>query len=236
MSMFDIGMDENVVSQEDSLLQELIKHISKHGLSVGDKLPSIRTLAESFGCTQSQVRSTLLRAEALGLITIHPRSGCYVKSLSLGSMLQTFCLIFGSIGTDQMSLVELYDVKTALETAIVKDVALIRTESELLNMKNIIQQQEKAISKEEMISLDEKFHLYLATVSRNTFFYSLLSVILSMLHEARMGFNDYTSNYDEVIADHKQIYEAVKAKDENKAYEFARVHANRRKNRLLSYC
>ena len=224
------------ISEEDRLMSSLLRFIRDNGLKAGDKLPSIRTLSDSFSCTQSQRRGVILRAEALGFVMVQPRSGCYVRNTSLDSMLQTFCLLFETTMADDLSLVEIYDLKTALETAITKQVALIRTEGELLALRNIIVQEEAAADKDEMIKLDENFHMYLASISRNRFFLAVISVIQSMLRTARHSFADYVESYSQIINDHKNIYEAIKEKDSDSAYELASIHANRRKAKLLSCC
>ena len=150
------------ISAENKLMKDLLAFIRENNLKSGDKLPPIRVLSEHFNTTQSQMRTALLRLEALGVLMIQPRSGCYVKNISLDSMLQTFCLLFETAMTNEMSLIELYDLKTAIESTIAKQVALIRTEGELLSIKSILQQQEEAIERNERVALDEKFHLHLA--------------------------------------------------------------------------
>lgn len=228
--------DEHGISEDDRLLKDMLSYIRDSKLKPGDKIPSIRVLSETFKTTQSQMRSTLLRLEALGFLMIQPRSGCYVKDTSLDSMLRTFCLLFETAMTDEMSLIELYDLKTALETTIAQQVSQIRTDGELLSIRNILHQQETATEKDDMIALDEKFHLHLAQISRNPFYYAILSAIQSILRNARRSYTDYVATYDQTIADHNQIYQAIKEKNGDDAYYYSSIHSNRRKDILLSYC
>ena len=206
------------ISAENKLMKDLLAFIRESNLKSGDKLPPIRVLSEHFNTTQSQMRTALLRLEALGVLMIQPRSGCYVKNISLDSMLQTFCLLFETAMTNEMSLIELYDLKTAIESTIAKQVALIRTEGELLSIKSILQQQEEAADRDERVALDEKFHLQ------------------SILRNARREYPDYDDMYEQIVSDHNKIYIAIKERNENDAYYYASIHSNRRKDRLLSYC
>ena len=224
------------ISAENKLMKDLLAFIRENNLKSGDKLPPIRVLSEHFNTTQSQMRTALLRLEALGVLMIQPRSGCYVKNISLDSMLQTFCLLFETAMTNEMSLIELYDLKTAIESTIAKQVALIRTEGELLSIKSILQQQEEAADRDERVALDEKYHLHLAQISRNPFFYAILSAIQSILRNARREYPDYDDMYEQIVSDHNKIYIAIKERNENDAYYYASIHSNRRKDRLLSYC
>lgn len=224
-------------SDEDQLLFTLISYLSKKGFHVGDKLPGIRTLSEEMHLSQSQIRSTLLRAEAMGAIKIQPRSGCYLKSFEMGTLESVLRFLFLAYnGSLDLPLLDIYEVKTFLERGISKRVATIRTAEELLKLKDIIKRQEKAKELLEMINLDEEFHNYLASLSRNSFAAALISVIQSILHEERIKFTDYIDSYPQIIEDHWKLYESIRDKKEDEAAKNAEIHSNRRKEKLIGNC
>jgi|GEM_PF-1431619 len=231
-----ISLDQLNQSENDQFVITLIRYIKDKGLQPGDQLPSIRTMADEMHLTQSQIRSGFLRAEALGFISIQPRSGCYVKGIGLEKLTLLFGLFFTASYTGKTPLLDLYEVKTALEDGIVKKVVEIRTDSELYGLREIIEKQEKATSLEEMVSLDEAFHNYLAKMSRVELYEYLVSIIQSLLREPRMHFDDYVESFPTIIKDHWAIYEAIKNKDGEKAYESMDIHSNRRRVKLLKNC
>lgn len=220
--------------EEDRMVFALVSFIREKKLKSGDKLPSIRTFSQEFDLSQSQVRSGLMRASALGLIKIVPRSGCYVADLGLSNLIGPFALLFEAMYTDeQPPLFDLYELKTTLEMGISKRVAKIRTIEDLADLKRILDLMDGATEHTEMVRLDEIFHNKLAESSRNPLFFSLISVIHSMLRESRLHYLDFVSEFPQSRQEHRQLYEAIKNKDDLLASDIAERHSNRRKNILV---
>ena len=219
--------------EEDKMVFSLVRYIRTKGLKAGDKLPSIRTFSLELELSQSQVRSGLMRAAAMGLIKILPRSGCYVADMGLSAIIGPFALLFEAMYMNvQPPLFDLYELKTTLERGISKRVAKIRTVEDLAEIKIIIDAMDSATEQIDMIRLDEQFHNKLAESSRNPLFFSLINVIHSMLRESRMRYSDFVSEFPQSIKDHKDLYEALKSQNEVLAGEIAERHSNRRKERL----
>jgi len=219
--------------ETDRMVFALVRYIRERKLKSGDKLPSIRTFAEDFAVSQSQIRSGFMRCEALGLIKIVPRSGSYVAEMGLSNLIGPITLLFEAMYTDvNPPLFDLYDLKTTLERGISKRVAKIRTIEDLAELKLILDLMDDATEHEQMVDLDEKFHNKLALSSRNPLFFSLIKVIHSMLRESRMHYPDFVSEFPQSRKDHRELYEAIKAQDELAAGDIAERHSNRRKVRL----
>lgn len=220
---------------EDRLVFSLVRYIREKKLKAGDKLPSIRTFAMDFDVSQSQIRSGLMRAAALGLVNIVPRSGCYVSDLRLSNIVGPFALLFEAMYMNERPpLLDLYDLKTTLERGISKRVAKVRTIEDLSVLKGIVDSMDVVDKLEDMILIDEEFHNKLAEFSRNPLFYSLIRIIHSMLRESRLHYRDYVSEYPQSRKDHQELYQAIKNQDELLAGAIAERHSNRRKERLVS--
>ncbi len=219
---------------EDRFLFQLIKYIREHNLETGDRLPSIRAFAEEMNISQSQVRSGIMKAAALGMVEMRSRSGCYVCEIDLTTLVSTFSLLFESMYMHKdHPLFEIYELKTTLERGIMKRVAKIRTLEEVVELKQIIDSMEKAESQEEMIRIDEQFHNKLALISRNSLYYSLINVIQTMLRESRLNYTNYVSEYAQGITDHKVLLQAIKEQNEEMAGHLAETLSNRRKNLII---
>ncbi|QEN09468.1 FadR family transcriptional regulator [Oceanispirochaeta crateris] len=219
--------------EDDKMVLTLVSYIRTKGLKAGDKLPSIRSFASELNLSQSQVRSGFMRASALGLIKIVPRSGCYMANLGISELIGPFALLFEALYMNvQLPLFDLYELKTTLERGISKRVAKIRTIEELAQLKAIIDSMDKVSEQSEMVLLDEQFHNKLAECSRNPLFYSIINVIHSMLRESRMKYSDFVSEFPQSIKDHKDLYEALKEQDELLSGKIAERHSNRRIERL----
>lgn len=219
--------------EEDRMVFALVKYIREKKLKSGDKLPSIRTFSQELELSQSQIRSGFMRAAALGLIKVVPRSGCYVADMGLSTLIGPFALLFEAMYTDvQPPLFDLYELKTTLERGISKRVAKIRTIENLAELKIILGMMDRATEHPEMVRLDEMFHNKLAECSRNPLFFSLISVIHSMLRESRLHYADFVTEFPQSRMDHRDLYEAIKAQDDLLAASIAERHSNRRISRL----
>ncbi|WP_319416020.1 FCD domain-containing protein [Marispirochaeta aestuarii] len=220
-------------SSEDRIVFQLIKYVREHGYKEGDKLPSIRSFSEIFGISQSQTRSGVMKAAALGVVRMVPRSGIFLESFSFTHLVNTFSLLFEAMYINkQPPLIDLYDLKTTLDRGIAKRVARVRTIEELIELKQILDEMNSLKEKEEMVEADELFHNKLAAISRNQLFHSLIVIIQRMLHGSRMQYDDYVESYPQIIKDHQSLFEAIKNQDEEKSALLAEKHSNRRKVKL----
>lgn len=223
--------------EEDRMVFSLVRYIREKNLQPGDKLPSIRTFASELEVSQSQVRSGLLRAAAMGLIKIIPRSGCYVADMGLSNIIGPFALLFEAMYMNvEPPLFDLYELKTTLERGVAKRAAKIRTIEDLAELKKILDQMELVTEHAEMVRFDEAFHTRLAKASRNGLFYSLITVIHSMLRQVRLNYPDYVSEFPKSRSEHWALYEAIRDQDQLKAADIAEQHVTRRISRLaMSY-
>lgn len=227
-------LDSLCRDEEDRMVLTLVGYIREKGMKPGDKLPSIRTFATELGVSQSQVRSGFLRASAMGLIKIVPRSGCYMADVGLSSIIGPFALLFEAMYMNvQPPLIDLYELKTTLERGIAKRVATIRTIEDLSEMKGMLDRMDEVTEQVDMVRLDESFHDKLASSTRNPLFISLMSVIHSMLRQSRLSYSDFVSEFPQSRKDHRDLYEALRDQDALLAANIAEKHSNRRKQLLV---
>jgi len=220
--------------EEDRMVLMLVRYIREKGMKPGDKLPSIRTFSTELGVSQSQVRSGCLRAAAMGVLNIVPRSGCYLADVSLSGIIGPFTLLFEAMYMNvQPPLMDLYELKTTLERGISKRVAAIRTIEDLAELKQLLDAMETVTEHTEMVRLDEAFHEKLANSTRNPLFISLMRVIHSMLRHSRLSYPDFVSEFPQSRKDHRALYEALRDQNALKAADIAEQHSNRRKLLLV---
>ncbi len=221
-------------NQEDKFIFHLVRFIRSHNLSSGDKLPSIRDFSQEMDISQSQVRSGIMKASALGLVEMRSRSGCYVAKMDLTTLISTFSLLFEASSMNSAHpLFELYELKTTLERGIMKRVAKIRTIEEMVELKQIIDSMDSAETQEDMIRIDEQFHSKIAQISRNSLYYSLINVIQAMLRETRLLYTDYIAEWEQAVKDHKVMFDAIRDQDEDRAAHLAEILSNRRKDLII---
>ena len=70
------------------ILDELMKQIEKGLLKKGDKIPSVRQLAQSYHCSKDTVQKALLELRYQKYIYAVPKSGYYVLEQTQGDPLE----------------------------------------------------------------------------------------------------------------------------------------------------
>lgn len=83
------------------ILEWVKQQIQDEKLKTGDKLPSIRLLAEQFQCSKNTVAKALLELEKQHIIYAKPKSGYYVVDNHKTSVQQDIAIDFLSAGPDQ---------------------------------------------------------------------------------------------------------------------------------------
>jgi DNA-binding FadR family transcriptional regulator len=124
---------------QPDLVRELIRQIKSDGLSVGDRLPPIRTLAERFEVTGSAVRDAQIQLQTMGLINIMPRSGAVVQSVNFESMVGAFTnTLENALTQSDPSLFHLLDARQLIEVECATNAARKRNMEDLLPLRDAL--------------------------------------------------------------------------------------------------
>lgn len=226
--------EQLVADVEEKVVLKLIRYISDNGLRNDDRLPSIRQLADKWSLTHSQVRSGVLRASALGIVRMVPRSGIYVREFDLSHFIETLVVLFeAGFRGNRPPLLDLYDLKTVLEVGMFRRTAEIRTDEDVFELKQLLNQMESAKTRLKKIEFDEQFHLNVARMSRNRLYEPVLAAIQAMLRTGRLAEDFYEHDFANIMKDHYRLYEAINARDGDRAASLAATHSDRRKRRLM---
>lgn len=113
----------------------------------------------------------------------------------------------------------------------------MRTEEDLENIRYMLYRQEEAFlgrykSKKLFLDIDFDFHKYIASISKNEY---LEKQLTNILINSRRILNATTieSYFNEVMEEHKKIYNYLEVKDSEKAKEYMKKHIDRIKFRML---
>lgn len=177
----------------------------------GDELREI-TLGEELGVSRTPVREALRQLELEGLVKIIPNKGAYVT------------------GITQKDVHDIYMIRSMLEGMCARWATMHITEQQIEELEEVILLSEYHLHKsggkkvKQVSELDGKFHkiLYLASDSR------ILDHVLSDFHKyvqaARtlsVGAKDRAAKS---VEEHKEILEAIKNKDADRAEMLANKH------------
>lgn len=208
------GPDDLVTFERPRSLNAMAYESIKRGILTGALVPgevySELKLAKRFGISRTPVREALLRLSAEKLISFHPRKGMSLNHFN---------------GRDIESLFEL---RQAIEEAIVHKITRGLTEHQLQELKSIVAEQENCLKRgyEEdlFLEIDRRFHLFLVETSRNRFMVQTYNSIRDyMTFPARKALIR-PGRPQSVIQEHRAIVKALTEKNRRKVQEAVKRH------------
>lgn len=206
-----------------SIVDKIEALIDSGMYSPGSRLPPERELAETFKVSRPTVREAIIALEVREKIEVKTGSGVYVlkPANQLGSQKEVNAFEV----TQARALIE-GEVAAIAATTITKD-ELDRLEQTLIDMEN----------SDFIAAADKEFHEIIVSATRNS------AMILSVenLWKLRSSTPDIIKDYDSVcsknnsqtLAEHKAIYQALKAGDATQARSAMHSHFNRLINALF---
>src|SRR3546814_2822984 len=105
----------------EEIVHQIKRSIQEGKLKPGEKMPSGRELAEQFNASRASVREALSAMEMMGIISIHPGEGSYVRHLPSNSMLETLA---ASVQTESVDIFHLLEMRKIIESEIAALAAL----------------------------------------------------------------------------------------------------------------
>ena len=213
--------------ENQAILNEIILQIrdliNYKNLEPGDKLPSERKLSEMFGVSRSNVREAIQKLEFYGLLKSKPQSGTFVADIgqvALNGMIEDI------VRLEDPEFKDLVETRILLELKTCRLAALRRTESDLRQMEEALSAYEqKVLNGEDAVQEDLLFHLAIAEASGNR---TMNTFMLIITPEIITNFEKYhvcDKNQAYLgIQEHKDIYEAIKARDPKLAKEKMKAH------------
>lgn len=202
------------------------KAIREKKLPVGSKLPTERELCESFAVSRTALREALRRLSARGLITIQKGSGMYVSEINTEDAIKSLNLYY-DLKFDENLIGQIIEVRRVYEPEIARLAARNRTNENIdelqTNLNDFVKCDPDNVQLES--DLDNKFHLSIAKATNNPIVQISMEPIYTLLPRMRNLFYGNVDNEKEhVIRFHKETIDAIKAKDEKKAYEIMTKH------------
>jgi GntR family transcriptional repressor for pyruvate dehydrogenase complex len=209
----------------DSVIERLEELIFSR-LESGEALPSEGQLAEALGVSRLSVREATRTLAARGLLDISKGRAPRVAAPN-GSLVGDFFQI--AVRRDPRALLDLLEVRRALEVHIATLAARRATSSEIADMEMSINAMRASDHEFEAFhTADVRFHENLAAASGNRLLVFLIEAFAEPLRESRQrSFAGHTArggHVDDVIQQHQTILDAVKARNPKAAAQAMREH------------
>lgn len=203
--------------------------IREKKLPIGAKLPSERELCEMFAVSRTALREALRRLSARGLIEIKKGSGMIVTKIELKDAISSLNLYY-DLKFDENLISQIIELRLAFEPEIAKMAALNRTEEDLQNMEaNLIEFAKCNPDNTQLESdIDNRFHLAVARATENPFVIITMEPVHNLLPRMRNFIYANIEGEKEItLGYHKEIVNAIRERDAERAYEKMQAHLNR---------
>lgn len=194
--------------------EQLKEQIIKRDWKPGTKLPSENELARMLNVSRVTVRDSLRRLSTLGLVRTVNGEGSYVNEINPGVYINSLIPIF-ALGKYEIlqvlefrQIIEVETVGLAVEKASKKDVDFLENIfTDYITSKG---------NYDKFADNDMRFHLAIADITKNPLIIQLMYLVKDILD---VSMQNIVKNLGTQIGEyyHKQILEAFKQKDQEKA-------------------
>lgn len=202
-----------------------IKHLLNTGdLNPGDRLPSERKLAETFGISRTHIRTAIKRLEFYGILKSIPQSGTFVAGLDLSDLEG---LIQDALEIESYDLLSLAESRVILETNAIRLACQRRTDEDLAKIEHAVNVYEaKIMQGVPAVEEDLAFHRQIAEASKNKVLKSMILIIApDLMTNYRKFWNICDSPQRSIAAmEHRLLLEHIRNKDEESAAAMAAHH------------
>jgi DNA-binding GntR family transcriptional regulator len=175
------------------------------------------SIASRLNVSRTPVREALQRLTQEKLITSLPRAGYIIEDMS----------------NDDIQ--DLFSARFDIEVLVVKKAAQYITAAELEMMERNIEKAKTCIKTgnlQTITDLDLEFHGMIHKAARSKTFYRICKNLGDLTMKYRHGLNVMPEAWVEAIENHMMIYEALLAKDKDKAAVAVTLHAEQVKSQL----
>lgn len=223
------NVERDPVSEQ--VVAQLMGMVRAGNLKPGDRLPSERDLAQSFGVSRPTIREAVRALAVLGVLKTRHGGGIYVSALRAEELLGPLQFF---LSLEETSVDSLYDARQLIEGGITARAATAATPTDVATLRELIVQQKAAIDDPQAYRvLDIAFHEHIHALGANPF----LSRAATSLNTLGLEFRTVASESTQVIAqsllDHAAIVAALAANDAHAAEQAMRQHM---RNVLHSTC
>lgn len=202
---------EELEVKQPQVYQMLRKAILSEEIKPGEKLVE-RKIATKLGVSRTPVREALRMLETEGLVKHIPRRGVVVTRLS------------------PQEAWEIYQIRSVLEGLAARLAAEWITEEEIEHIERLLEEMEKAVEAKNLAYLNElnnQFNDAIYTAARSPRLKQMITNLYDYIASfARIGYN-LPGRIQEVLAEHRGIFEAIKRGDVEEAERLARAHVVR---------
>ena len=205
----------------ETVAEQLLSRIRAGRLAPGTRIPSERELMAALGVGRSTIREALHGLALLGVIDIRHGQGAFVADRP--AVPQTPAAIEHALRKGVTR--DLLEARGGMELLIAELAAARRTDADLRELEAVLELAAQAVAEGRVAARHSaQFHLELAEAAHNEVLAGFVRSIVELLAERGPVLERQPGYAEWELAEHRALYEAVKAGDRALAVERMRAH------------
>jgi GntR family transcriptional repressor for pyruvate dehydrogenase complex len=215
---------EDVASGLEAMIQD-------GALIAGDALPSERELTVQFGVGRTAVREALFHLQKMGLIELKSGERAKVTRPTPAIMMEGLAGAARHMLAESDGVRKFQDARTFFEIGLARHAAKHATESDIRALADALDHNRQCIGDlAKFEKSDVAFHFVLALIPQNPIYTALHSAIAEWLVEQRHVTLAYPGQNKIAYRAHKTIFDAIAARDPDRAERVIKAHLNQVSN------
>jgi DNA-binding FadR family transcriptional regulator len=208
----------------DEILRQLRGAVFAGKFRAGDRLPNERHLAEQFAASRTSVREALRALEQEGMISVKKGAGggAFVSHIDHQLVARPFQTL---LQLGKVSMAHITEVRLIFEPEAARLAAERASPEDLAELEAVIEKMRLVVEEgEPPASHDLRFHKLVARAAKNPILEMLAE---SMLEVASQVISDLRPSIDvlrHVLDRHRQVFEAIRDRDGERAYALMSEH------------
>lgn len=206
---FEVTMDE-YLPLRDVVFNTLRRAILRGELKPGERLMEIQ-LANKLGVSRTPIREAIRKLELEGLVLMIPRKGAEVAEIT------------------EKNLRDVLEVRCALEELAVQLACERIDEEGVKELRDAGLHFKKVLDSDDITQIaqaDEAFHDVIFTATGNSRLIQLLNNLREQMYRYRIEYLKKKECYPILIAEHKEILDAIAGRDKERATRVTSQHIN----------
>jgi len=209
----------------EEIAQHLEQRIRDQDVAPGDQLPSERDLMREFGVGRPAVREALFHLQKMGLVELRSGERARASRPTPKAVVESLAGSARYMLSEPDGVRHFQDARSFFETGLARYAAEFATPEDLADLRAALEANRRSIgdlTKFERTDVD--FHHVLAVIPRNPIFEAIHAAIAEWLVEQRHVTLTYPGANEVAYEFHVQIYEAIAARDPDRAERVIRAH------------
>ncbi|WP_161493817.1 FadR/GntR family transcriptional regulator [Virgibacillus necropolis] len=217
------------------IVEQIKQAIERGEISQGEKLPSERTLAETFSVSRTSIKEAFSVLESAGIVEIKQGSGVFLLKNNTADIIARITSVIRGTAVD---IVELMELRQSIEGDAAYYAALRGDKKDVeVIYKAFCDLENAVLNKKIAAEEDLAFHMSIASAAKNSIvkkvMYMISDQVLEGLKESRTNTLKVPNNSKIILGEHRVIYEAIQEENPGKAKEAMCNHLQKVKHRYL---